>query len=209
MKGKRTKKLKWFGLFAVLLFLQATVQASYYLPESSLWQGGRYYNKDNVSAYVEYAVYDTKSANYHDTINGLIDGFPTIGSGRYIYAYQAFNYGSSLPPIATFELLSGGSSEASGIGSQLDGNGGLTPSNDGTSFLWTFTNGAFIYKEHSIFMVFSSNGGPIAGDFKLSTEYGQAPPVNHEAPEPATIALLAAGVWGLVTRKKEYLKNTV
>jgi hypothetical protein len=202
MKSRCIKKLKWLGLFVVLLLSQATVYAAYYLPASSLWQGSRYYDKNNVSAYVEYAVYDTQAANYHNTLNGLIDGFPTIGSGRYIYAYQAFDLGSSLPPIATFELLGGSPSEASGIGSYPDGNSGLTPSNDGTSFLWTFTNGAFVYNKHSAFMVFSSDGGPIAGDFKLSTEYGQEPPVNGDVPEPATIALLAVGAFGFIRKNK-------
>ena len=196
MRNNHTKKLKWLGL----LFLQAAVQAGYYLPESSLWQGSRYYNKDNVSAYVEYAVYDTESANYHNTLDALIDGFPTIGSGQYIYAYQAFNLGSSLPPIATFELLGGNPSLASGIGSENDEQGGLIPFNDGISFLWTFNNGVFTVNEHSAFMVFSSDGGPIAGDFKLSAEYGDEPPVN-DVPEPATICLLSIGSLAFIRRK--------
>jgi len=193
MRNKRTKKLKWLGLITVLLLLQATVKAGSYLPESSLWQGARNYDKNNVSAYVEYAVYDTESGNYHNALDGLIDGFINPGSGRYIYAYQAFNLGSDLPPIATFELLGGNPSLADGIGSQNDGHNGLIPSNDGESFFWLFKNGIFVVDKHSAFMVFSSNAGPVAGDFKLTTEYGDEPPVN--APEPATAALLAVGAY--------------
>jgi hypothetical protein len=211
MRSKHTQKLKWLGLFTVLLLLQATVKAGYYLPESSLWQGARYYDQDNVYAYVEYAVYDTASGNYHNTLGGL-DGFVNPGSGQYIYAYQALNLGTGLPPIAMFELLGGDPSQASGIGSQDDGSGGLIPTNNGTSFIWTFTNGLFVVNEHSAFMVFSSDAGPVAGNFRLSTEYGDEPPVDGlspDVPEPATVVLLAAGVWGLLRRKKDFLKNTV
>jgi hypothetical protein len=209
VKNKQTTKEinKWIGLFTVLLLLQATVNAGYYLPESSFWQGARYYNQDNVYAYVEYAVYDTASGNYHSTLDGLLDGFVNPGSGQYIYAYQVLNLGSGLPPIATFELLGGNPSTANGIGSQDDGYGGLIPSNNGASFVWLFENGIFTVNEHSAFMVFSSDSGPIAGQIKLSTlaEYGDESPTN--VPEPATIALLAAGTWGLVKRKKILLKT--
>ncbi len=209
MRNKYTKRLKLVELFMVLLLLQATVKAGYYLPESSLWQGARYYDQDNVYAHVEYAVYDTASANYHDTLDGLIDGFINPGSGQYIYAYQALNLDSSLPPIATFELLGGNPSQADGIGFLDDGYGGLIPSNDGVSFVWRFDDGIFVANEHSAFMVFSSDFGPVAGDFKLSAldEYGDEPPVN--IPEPATVALLAAGIWGLVRRKKDSLKGII
>ena len=206
MRNKHTKKLKWLGLFTVLLLLQATVKAGH-LPESSLWQGARYYNQNNVYAYVEYAVYNTESVNYHSVLDGLIDGFVNPGSGQYIYAYQVSNLGSGLPPIAMFELLGGDPSLADGIGYQDDGYDGVIPFNDGESFLWLFQNGIFVANKHSAFMVFSSDAGPVAGDFKLSTEYGDEPPVN--APEPATVALLAAGACGLVKRKKDSLKNTV
>jgi hypothetical protein len=213
VRNKHTERLKWLGLFTVLLLLQATVKAGYYLPESSLWQGARYYNQDNVYAYVEYAVYDTTSGNYHNTLDGLIDGFVNPGSGQYIYAYQALNLGSGLSPIATFELLGGDPSTADGIGSQDDGHGGLIPTNNGTSFIWTFTNGLFVVNEHSAFMVFSSDGRPAAGSFRLSTEYGNEPPINNlstnNIPEPATVALLAVGALGLGKRKKDSLKNTV
>ncbi|MBN1391573.1 MAG: PEP-CTERM sorting domain-containing protein [Sedimentisphaerales bacterium] len=208
MKNKNIKKFNWFVLLTVLLSLQATAKAGYYLPESSLWQGARFYNENNVDAYVEYAVYDTASATYHDTLDGLIDGFANPGSGQYIYAYQAINLGSSLPPIATFELLGGNPSAADGIGSLDDGYGGLIPTNDGVSFLWRFDNGVFVANEHSAFMIFSSNSGPVAGSFKLSTldEYGDEPPIDNlqtDVPEPATVALLAAGAWAIIIRKKD------
>ena len=67
-------------------------------------------------------------------------------------------------------------------------------------------------------MVFSSNSAPVAGTLSFSTldEYGNEPAVTdasessvNNIPEPATIALFAAGVWRLVIRKKDYLKNTV
>jgi hypothetical protein len=205
VRNKQTKKLKWLGLFTVLLLLQATVKAGYYLPESSLWQGARYYNQDNVYAYVEYAVYNTASDNYHSVLDGLIDGFVNPGSGQYIYAYQVLNLGSSQPPIAMFELLGGDPSLADGIGYQDDGHGGVIPFNDGESFVWRFENGIFVANKRSAFMVFSSDAGPVAGDFRLSTlgEYGDEPPVN--TPEPATVALLAAGAWRLVRKEKKIL----
>ncbi|MGA2915181.1 MAG: PEP-CTERM sorting domain-containing protein [Sedimentisphaerales bacterium] len=207
MKNERSKKIKWLGLFMVLLLLQAAVKAGYYLPESSLWQGARYYNQDNVYAYVEYAVYDTESEDYHNVLDGLTDGFANPGSGQYIYAYQVLNLGSNLPPIATFELLGGNPSLADGIGFQDDGHGGLVPSNNGDSFVWLFENGIFVANQHSAFLVFSSNTGPVEGSIKLSTlnENGDEPPV----PEPATVVLLAAGAGRLLRRKKDSLKNTV
>lgn len=200
MKNECSKKIKWLGLFIVLLLLQTAVKAGYFLPESSLWQGSRYYNENDVYAFVEYAVYDTESPNYHSVLDGLADGFANPGSGQYIYAYQVLNLGSDLPPIATFELLGGNPSAASGIGSIDDGYGGLMPTNNGSSFVWLFKNGIFVVNKHSAFMVFSSNSGPVEGSIKLSTlnEYGDGPPV----PEPATGALLAVGIWTFIRKKK-------
>jgi hypothetical protein len=208
MNQNCTKKFIWLGLLAVLLLSQAAVKAGYYLPPSSLWQGSRFYNQDNVYAYVEYAVYDTAAADYHSTRNGLIDGFPNPGTGQYIYAYQIINLGTSLPPITAFSLLGGNPAVANGIGEQSDGSGGILPTNNGTSFTWKFDNGTFVVDAHSAFMVFSSDKGPIAGTLKLSslTESGNEPPTNggnNPVPEPTTMAILASGVFGLLTRKKD------
>ncbi|HBG25470.1 MAG: hypothetical protein A2Y10_01555 [Planctomycetes bacterium GWF2_41_51] len=192
------KCVTFIWAFVLIAMLQSAALATY-LPESSLWQGGRYYSQNNVSAYVEYAVYDTQSGNYPD-------GFVNPGSGRYVYAYQIFNIGSTaLAPIATFELMGGNASAANGIGYQDDGQGGLAANNDGSSFIWTFTNGLFVSSEHSAFLVFSSDSGPIAGSFSLSTQYGDAPPVNQsstEIPEPASVSMLCLGICCFLRKKK-------
>lgn len=211
MKYGCLEKLRWLWLFVAVLALSGAVKASFYLPESSLWQGYREYNQDNVDAYVEYAVYDTKASTYHPTLDGQKDGFASIGSGRYIYAYQIFDVGANLPAIAMFQLLGGNSTSATGIGSKDDGHNGLIPSNDGSSFVWTFDAGVFVQDQHSAYLIFSSDYSPVAGTLNLSTESGQEPPTNggdnNHAPEPATIALLAVGVWRLIGKKKAYCFN--
>jgi hypothetical protein len=213
MEDKCAKKLKW--LFTVLLLVQATAQAAYYLPESSFWQGARFYDQGGIYAYVEYAVYNTAASSYHNAFDGLTDGFINPGSGQYIYAYQVSNLGSELEPIAIFELLGGNSSAADGIGSQDDGYGGLLPLNDGESFEWRFLNGIFTADEHSAFMAFSSDNAPITGSFRLSTldEYGDEPPINGgsgsgDVPEPAVAALLAVGIIRFAVRRNWANRNT-
>jgi hypothetical protein len=190
------------------LLLQTIAKAGYYLPESSTWQGSRYYNENNVYAYVEYAVYDSEASNYYPVLDGQADRFPKPGTGRYIYAYQVLNLSSTLPPIATFKLLGGDPSAADYIGYVDDENGGLVPDNFGGSFIWEFTNGYFTANEHSAFMVFTTDSAPIAGEISISTEYGMEPPISPDAvtadaasiPEPATIALLSIGAF--MYRKK-------
>jgi hypothetical protein len=51
-------------------------------------------------------------------------------------------------------------------------------------------------------MVLSSDKGPVKGDFKLTTQdNGDALP-TPETPEPATLAMLAAGAVGLMRKRK-------
>lgn len=212
MKNKHI--LKWVGMCMVLLLImQTAVQAGYYLPESSTWQGGRNYETDDVKAYVEYAVYNAAK--------GLPTGITNPGTGRYVYAYQIFNYGADFDPIKTFKLIGGNPIEATGIGYQNDGKSGLIPDNDDDAFVWRFTNGTFIADQHSAFLVFSSESGPVAGNFSILTtldNYGDELPTNlsegvdgpgpgataeySSAPEPTTITLLSMGVLGLLKRRK-------
>ena len=203
-KNKRSMKRAFLGLLAVSLLLPTMVQAGYYLPESSFWQGGNNYNKDGVQAFVEYAVYDTTASTYHGVLDGAKDGFVNPGTGQYIYAYQVLNLGQDLQPIMAFQLLGGNPALASGIGSARDGSGtDIVPTNNGTSFLWTFKNGVFVFNEHSAFMVFSTDKSPVEGTLKLSTlaDYGNKPPTT-DIPEPATLAMLAAGAIGLMRKRK-------
>lgn len=194
------KKIKVLGLFTVMLLLSTTVQATYvptFLPVSNYnWEGRSNYTQNGVNAIVEFAVYDTKAISFP----GI---FGDVGTGQYVYAYQAFNINASstAESIATFELLGGSPSAASGIGSRNDGQGGLVPTNDGASFVWKFENGVFVVNKHSALMVFSTNAKPKAGSFQLTTQdNGDAPPTPN-VPEPATFAMLAAGAIGLMRKQ--------
>lgn len=205
MKKEKFFKKILFAVFIALVLSQSMAMAGQILPESSFWQGGRNYDDNGVIAFVEYAVYETASIDYHDTFDGLIDGFPDPGieDNDFIYAYQVFNLGEDLAPILTFELLGGNPDFADGIGSMDDGAGGIVPSNDGTTFVWTFDNGFFVFDDQSAFMVFSSDAGPVEGDFRLTSgfaDFGDEPPVN-DIPEPTTVVLLATGSC-MIFRKK-------
>ena len=206
LKGRNMKNktiLKWAGMFTLLLVLQTAAMAVFYLPESDLWHGGKPLEGGQV--FVEYAVYDAD--------DGLPTGIANPGSGRYVYAYQIYNYRTTIDPIMQFELIGGSAAAATGIGSQSDGQGGLVPDNDGESFVWRFTNGTFVSSKHSAFLVFSSDASPIAGDIKVLnslTGYGDEPPINEGAigtegsniPEPATVTLLTIGALSLLKRRR-------
>lgn len=208
MKGKGMKN-KLFSVIAAIALLQTAVFAAFYLPESSLWQGGKNFQQDGINAFVEYAVYDTHAQNYHPTLDGLTNGFVNPGSGQYIYAYQIFNFGAA-DPIRAFSLVGGSPSTATGIGFQNDGDGGIIPDSSSGSFVWRFTNGAFVSYEHSAFLVFSSNSSPVAGNFNLSktlSDYGNPGfPTNQTQgstiPEPATICLFGFGAFNLLRKKR-------
>jgi len=188
---------------ATLLLLVAfeAAQATYmpiYLPASSFWQGARTYTFDEVTARVEYAVYDTALSSFSNIFDHQEDHFVKPGSGRYIYAYQITPQSGTLS-ISSFKVL-GSAAAASGIGTRADGIGGILPTNNGKSFVWNFEDGTLIVTKHSAFMVFSSNYGPVRGsvEFTAGEDKGNDPPT---VPEPATMCLLSTGAIALLRRK--------
>jgi hypothetical protein len=102
-----------------------------------------------VNAAVEYAVYDRNKINFPSI-------FSNVGTGQYIYAYQAFNINVSptAESIMTFELLiTGKPSAASGITSKIDptdfsGND-VETTHEIDTFKWTFKDGVFVVDKHS------------------------------------------------------------
>jgi hypothetical protein len=172
------------------------------LPDSQYWDGSRVFKQDNVNAYVEYAVYERGLTG--NPFQGLGEA---VGTGNYIYAYEIKNLGGTdLPPIAMFELIGGDPQKATGIGSIKIVDSDIEAANNGGSFEWYFNGGYFIANEKSAFLVFSSDYGPVAGTFKISVDAGDPPPVNGGSetptPEPASLALLAAGALGILRRTK-------
>jgi len=201
MKNKIISKLA--GMLTLLLVLQTAAMAVFYLPESDVWYGGKPLEGGKV--FVEYAVYDADG--------GLPTGISNPGSGRYVYAYQIFNYRTTIDPIMQFELIGGNPAAATGIGSQSNGQG-LVPDNDGESFVWRFTNGTFTSNKYSAFLVFSSDASPIGGDVRVLNTlsgYGDDPPINGSTgtegvnvPEPATVTMLTIGALTILKRRRSY-----
>lgn len=209
MKGEHNVRRGFVWLLMAVLLLDTAAQATYnstYLAASNYgsdgWEGRRYYNQDGVDAAVEYAVYDRNKINFPSI-------FSDVGSGQYIYAYQAFNinFSPTAESIMTFELLvTGKPSATSGITSKIDptdfSGKDVETTHEIDTFKWTFESGVFVYDKHSWLMVFSSNSGPVDGDFKLTTMDNGDDIPTPEAPEPATLAMLAAGAIGLMRKRK-------
>ncbi|MCE5184668.1 MAG: hypothetical protein LLF76_00890 [Planctomycetaceae bacterium] len=165
-----------------------------FLPPSAHYQGRNSFSVNDggnlLQGHVEFAVYDTQTQP--------LDGYNSE-QGRYLYAYQVFNYGSSTAPLMYFTLLGANFSGLTlSSDDTLDGkaSGGIESS--GTRFegttkaIWDFANGTLIKGERSWFLFFSSNSDWVKGDYQVKALYNDDVP-SPTTPEPLTLALLAAG----------------
>jgi hypothetical protein len=190
----------------------------YELPTSTYqdgkWYGESFYSDNGFQAVLQYAVYDTDDGKNEW-------GYEAPGDGRYIYAYQVFNY-SDTQDIGYLKLfgaegytLTGG--EMSGLGSQMDTTSVDFPEQGKKPFLgefdetekkisWQFLNaggdfGVIGLAEHSYFLIYSSNNAPVMGNYEVKPpSEGQAP---VKTPEPATIVLLGAGSLILIRKLRK------
>ncbi|MEN6384406.1 MAG: PEP-CTERM sorting domain-containing protein [Phycisphaerales bacterium] len=205
--------IKWGGIVVVLLLLmQTATQAALLLPKSSLWHGGNQYTRNGITAYVEYAVYDSGPT-------GNIS-FPTaltlpssIETARYLYAYKILNVSNAT--IGTFQIIAKNVSNKEGIGSIADGADGIVPDTSSYAdkiFQWEFGGGLFVIDKQSAYLVFTSDYAPVeASNLNFSSNFGNNPglpgtesevseSLENSIPEPATLALLSIGA--LTLRKK-------
>ncbi len=216
-------KLRRFGFLMLLLVVVSFAQnaPAALLPVSSYedgrWQGTKFYYEETsndgfLSGTVNFAVYDTRNllfASETDFANDL------DMDGRFIYAYQIFNDAySSSEAVASFAVfaISGKSMSVyeDSIGSKEDTpDSGTRPA--GAYFteldleaVWTFAGeGILAYGAHSWFLVFSSDYGPVRGDYRVSAESGDF--AVADIPEPGTVVLLGFG--GLLFLKKKCRKS--
>ncbi len=198
MKKKLFNKYNYKTLLiAVALMFSSLASATplTHLPESSFWQGRTFYNDDNLSVRIEFAVYDTQAETYQNAFTGQADGFVNPGTGQYIYAYQIFtNPDTDYAAVASFAIPNIDLDAVSGIGSQNDLNGGLEPENGGSDLMWEFLTPTLVDGEHSFFLVFSSNAGPVAGTYEINPHSGVVvPDASESVPEPTTAAMFLLG----------------
>jgi hypothetical protein len=194
----------------------AAITSLYSLPDSTFaeqqnnWQGRKEYdNEEGLHILVEFCVYDTENL-LKEKEQQLADALDL--SGRFIYAYQIWNYPSdSTQDVLSFQLLTAEkkvipeSAYKGDTGCHDDGTDGVAPTPEVSTKqgVWTFAPGDLEPSVHSWFLVFSSDFSPVKGDFKVEPPSSDQP-VPPEVPEPGTVALLgvASGLF-LVRRGKK------
>ncbi|MBN1391876.1 MAG: PEP-CTERM sorting domain-containing protein [Sedimentisphaerales bacterium] len=211
--------MKEIRFLSLLLFAALFVQnaaAALYLPYSSYYQGRSYFDSNGVTGFVEFAVYDTQ---YYNEWEG--GGFGSPGSGRYIYAYQVFNYTSSADAIGSFTIMGSDDPNTAHtligintISSQnpwedsplmesveptgTDVNPGQTRA---TWEFWGETEAILYAGEYSWFLIFSSNNPWVLGKYQVGTATNGVPVTTN--PEPCTVALLGLGSAILFTKRRK------
>lgn len=203
------KKISGLSLLLIATLLVHNTSATpVRLPTSSFYHGSTRYTYDDgndiLSGLIEFAVYDNP-AEYEQA-------FDAPGDGQYLYAYQIFN-GEESDAVAYFALLLN-SPNADGIGSAQGDVNAIVPEPypdgilepDPPKAVWEFDNGlegTLIVGAHSYYLLLTSDYGPVAGDYEIKpksyVDYVYLPDV---IPEPATIAMLGAGVAFVFARRR-------
>jgi hypothetical protein len=214
------KALKGLINLVLVLCILTFAQQAYALPISSYaenvgnWQGSSFHNDGTIHTRIDYAVYDTSgtmSGAESTFVSSIESVMPDMA--QYLYVYQVFNdLSGSESPIAYFAVFNLDETvldvSSQNIGEKDDGAGGIEPSyhgldDEGTRVVWEFTEqGKVLLKDyHSWYLVLSSAGAPVKGDYevKSSTSDRPSPP---PIPEPATIALLSSGALIIAGRRK-------
>jgi hypothetical protein len=210
------KVIRKIGLLSLLVVTTLVVQSASatlleILPESSHYQGTKYYDEGFLKGRIDFAVYDTDNL----LLGGEIELAEELDlPGQYIYAYQIFNdyLLASVEDVAYFAIFGIGEYtldvDVNSIGAQDDGEGGIepadahfTPSN--SRGVWEFggSNGYITAGEdHSWFLVFSSAQDWVPGEYEIKGP--EEVPVPPEIPEPGVIALLGVGIAVLVRGRR-------
>jgi len=215
------KGICFFAVLALMIMPAACSVAALtslrLLPDSTFaetqnnWQGQKNHVEEGLDVLVEFCVYDTDNllkTEEQDLAEAL--GL----SGRYIYAYQIWNYPFDSEDVVAFELLDIEEEEIpesaykGDTGCHNDSAGGIAPKPEVSTKqgAWIFASGDLTASKHSQFLVFSSDSAPVAGTFDVmkASEQSDLPiPPDNEAPEPGTIALLGVASCLLASRRKD------
>ncbi len=215
------------SVLILLLSVAALNASSLYLPQSYTWQGYSFYNENDISVRLEYAVYDTANSEDMSSISASsYTNLASQGEGQFIYTYQIFtnpDTNSGYLAVDTFRLLGfdtssildnttidDGMDDVNTEGIALDASSTV---DDGTSFGWNFQTVDLGEGNRSYFLTFTSDFSPIAGEYEITAndngvsvpgtgdETGTGDQSGNDVPEPATMMLLAAGTIGLLRKK--------
>lgn len=208
------KKMKSLLLLMAVLVFIGSAQAGFvpsYLPESDIesYNGYTTYSGNGVSAYMEFAVYDTRIQQLPE-----FAGMEGYQDETYVYAYQIFNFGGEdiqsvsifgfNPDAVTSEDNLGASDTLDGVDSEgVETDEWLL---DEDEAVWFFEGGTLIQSEQSWFLLIYSDYSPVAGEFEVNPASDPYVPGGEDnsdpIPEPMTLALLLGGAALSFKRKK-------